>query len=169
MSLLFQNFKQIPLTSPSTIFITSCIQTQIFFRSYTARKPVKVNKSSAPVYTKEELEDGSIFISRVPLSPEKISHDDLPPPLRPIKQKLYHLTQEQIDEIRQLREQDPVKWTRKKLAEKFECSQFYIGIIAPVSKERKIELEKEIDQKIEKMGWKKKFIRNERARRRELW
>ncbi|RGB35758.1 mitochondrial ribosomal protein subunit L20-domain-containing protein, partial [Rhizophagus diaphanus] len=92
----------------------------------------------------------------------------LPPPLKPIKKKSYHLTHEQINEIKQLREKDPIKWTRKKLAEKFECSQFYIGIIAPVSEERRNELEEEYNQKIEEMGWKKRFIRNERSRRRDL-
>ncbi|RIA86793.1 mitochondrial ribosomal protein subunit L20-domain-containing protein [Glomus cerebriforme] len=167
MSLLI---KKILFTPPSTISTISLfIPNHIFIRTYTAKKPIKPSNSSAPIYAEEELEDGSKFISRVPLYPQKISLDELPPPLNPIKQKSYNLTQEQINEIKQLREQDPIKWTRKKLAEKFECSQFYIGIIAPVSEERRIELEAENIQKIEKMGWKKRFVRNERARRRELW
>ncbi len=130
---------------------------------------MKPSNLSAPVYARKELEDGSIFISRVPLSPQKKSFDELPPPLNPIKEKSYNLTQEQIKEIQQLREKDPIKWSRKKLAEKFGCSQLYIGIIAPVSKERRIELQEEINEEIERMGWKKRFIRNERTRRRELW
>ncbi|GBC02611.1 hypothetical protein RclHR1_04700013 [Rhizophagus clarus] len=141
----------------------------LFIRTYTAKKPIKISKSSAPIYEKKELEDGSIFISRVPLNSQNQSFDELPPPLKPIKKKSYHLTQEQINEIKQLREQDPIKWTRKNLAEKFECSQFYIGIVAPVTEERRIELEEEYNQKINEMGWKKRFVRNERVRRRELW
>lgn len=150
---------------PSTLSLNRIL----FIRTYTAKKPIKPSKSSAPIYEKKELEDGSVFISRVPLNSQNQSFDELPPPLKPIKKKSYHLTQEQINEIKQLREQDPIKWTRKKLAEKFECSQFYIGIVAPISEERRIELEEEYNQKIERTGWKKRFVRNERARRRELW
>src|ERR1051325_4980273 len=102
-------FKQISFILPSTTIIYCSllsVPNHIFFRTYTARKPVKNSKLSAPIYAEKELEDGSIFVSRVPLSPQKISFDDLPPPLKPIKEKSYHLTQEQINEIKQLREQD---------------------------------------------------------------
>jgi hypothetical protein len=161
----FNKFNYI-FTLTTSLYIPAHI---LFLRTYTAKKPVKTSKLSAPIYAEKELEDGSIFVSRVPLSPQKRSYDELPPPLKQIKQKSYHLTQEQIKEIKQLREQDPIKWSRKNLAEKFECSQFYIGIIAPVSEERSIQLKEEINQRIEEMGWKKRFVRKERARRRELW
>ncbi|CAG8522424.1 10956_t:CDS:1 [Funneliformis caledonium] len=163
----FKHLKQIISIPTTTLYFLP--STHIFLRRYTARKPTKLSNSSAPIYARRELEDGSLFISRVPLSPQKISYDDLPPPLKPIKEKSYHLTQEQVKEIQQLREQNPVKWSRKKLAEKFECSQLYIGIIAPVSKERRAQLEEEKNAEIEEMGWKKRFIRKERVRRREIW
>jgi hypothetical protein len=39
------------------------------------------------------------------------------------------LTQEEVEEIRRLRLADPFVWTRQKLAEKFGCSNYLVGVI----------------------------------------
>lgn len=52
------------------------------------------------------------------------------PPLRQPAQKNYNLTPEQIEEIQQLRLQDPVEWNRKNLAKKFNCSEFVISLVS---------------------------------------
>src|ERR1044071_4884770 len=101
----FNHLKQLPSIVPTGSSYVP--PTRSFLRRYTARKPLKPSKLSAPVYAQRELEDGSTFVSRVPLLPPKVSEDELPPPLNPIKEKSYHLTQEQIKEIQQLREKDP--------------------------------------------------------------
>ena len=62
----------------------------------------------------------------------------LPPLSRKVqKEKKHHLKPEDMEEIRRLRRQDPYKWTRKTLAEKFECSQFFIGLVAEATPEKK--------------------------------
>ncbi|KAF1999750.1 hypothetical protein P154DRAFT_213286, partial [Amniculicola lignicola CBS 123094] len=54
----------------------------------------------------------------------------LPPAVRTPYEKTYHLTQADIDEMRRLRAEDPDVWTRVKLAERFGCSQFFVGLVA---------------------------------------
>lgn len=67
-----------------------------------------------------------------------------------------------------LRASDPDTWTRKRLAEKFGCTQFFIGIVAPASEER-VQSEQERKDKIkEKWGMRRRTAREERAKRREL-
>ncbi|CAI2162608.1 6971_t:CDS:2 [Funneliformis geosporum] len=100
----FKQFKQFLSILPSKFPTTTLYflpTNHIFLRSYTARKPTKLSNSSAPIYARRELEDGSI--------------------------------------------------------------------IAPVSKEKRDQLEEAKNAEIEDMGWKKRFIRKERTRRRELW
>src|SRR5947199_374697 len=102
----FHNSKRQILSTlpPTTSTISLCIpQTHIFLCTYTAKKPVKTGKLSAPIYAQKELEDGSVFISRVTLSPQKISPDELPTTLKPIKQKSYNLTKEQKKKIKKLK------------------------------------------------------------------
>lgn len=93
----------------------------------------------------------------------------LPPPVRQTEEKKYHLSPKEIEEIRQLRSQDPFTWTRKKLAEKFVCSQFFVGMVCEASKERKEQQERILESVKEKWGRRRRYAREDRARRRELW
>nr|CAG8465493.1 9946_t:CDS:1 [Entrophospora candida] len=168
----------------SSKIITTCQ------RHYSARKPVKQVELSAPVYEEIKLDDGSVFVSRAPPSPiplllpseqpqqnlqtnddnkNIITMDKLPPPLKKIQKKKYHLTDTDINSIKELRQKDPDKWTRSKLAKKFNCSQMYIGIVAPTTEERKARLKEQLMEQYSKMGYKKKFIKEERLRRRDMW
>ncbi|OAL52815.1 hypothetical protein IQ07DRAFT_341801 [Pyrenochaeta sp. DS3sAY3a] len=54
----------------------------------------------------------------------------LPPALRAPYEKKYHLSAAEIEEIRALRAEDPEHWTRVRLAERFGCSQFFVGMVA---------------------------------------
>lgn len=92
----------------------------------------------------------------------------LPRPVRPQYEKKYHLGQEQIDEIRRLRAEDPRKWTRIKLAEKFECSQFFVSLCC-CAPERKAEQDKELEEIKRRWGRKKTEAREERQARKQLW
>ncbi|KIK69627.1 hypothetical protein GYMLUDRAFT_34012, partial [Collybiopsis luxurians FD-317 M1] len=60
----------------------------------------------------------------------------LPPLSRPSADKPSPapLTPQQITEIRQLRLQNPTKWTRSKLAEKFGCTQQFVALVAATKK-----------------------------------
>lgn len=89
-------------------------------------------------------------------------------PVRPQYEKKYHLSQEDIEEIRRLRKQDPRTWTRVRLAEKFECSQFFVSLCcsAPEIKE---EREAELERIKSKWGRKKREARDLRQERKKLW
>lgn len=93
----------------------------------------------------------------------------LPPPVRKPYEKKYHLTAEDVDEIRRLRSDDPVKWSRDKLAAKFECSQLFVGIVCEASKEHKDKHIKITEAVKSKWGRRKQMAREDRVRRRETW
>jgi hypothetical protein len=93
----------------------------------------------------------------------------LPPPV--LKQKAgyqrYHLTQEDVAEIRRLRTSDPNTWTRLKLARKFNCTSLFIGICCQAPPE-KVALEKaKIEAIRERWGPKRRMAREDRVKRRE--
>lgn len=93
----------------------------------------------------------------------------LPPPMRPPYEKKYHLGPDQIEEIRRLRAEDPFTWTRKKLAEKFDCSQFFVGMVVQASKERKEQQKQILENVKERWGRRRRYAREDRTKRRELW
>lgn len=92
----------------------------------------------------------------------------LPPPVRPIQEKKYHLEPAQVEEIKRLRAEDPRKWTRVRLAEKYECSPFFVSLCcsAPGFKE---ERDRELEAIKAKWGRRKTEAREERKRRKEGW
>lgn len=92
----------------------------------------------------------------------------LPTPVRPTYEKKYHLTQAQVEEIRKLRAEDPKQWTRVRLAEKFECSQFFVSLCccAPEIKEQR---DRELAEIKSKWGRKKTEAREDRQTRKALW
>ena len=94
---------------------------------------------------------------------------NLPPPVRKTEEKKYHLTPKEIEEIRMLRSKDPFTWTRKALAEKFACSQFFVGMVCPANEERKEQQRQILENVKEKWGRRKRYAREDRARRRDLW
>ena len=71
--------------------------------------------------------------------------------------------------MRRLRSEDPYKWTRAKLAEKFECSQFFVGMVAEASSEKKDAEQRRLEEIKEKWGRRRRYAREDRAKRRELW
>lgn len=88
--------------------------------------------------------------------------------IRPANEKKYHLTQEQIAEIKRLRAEDPRAWTRLKLAEKFECSQFFVSLCccAPEIKE---ERDRALEAAQQKWGRRKREAREDRQTRKDSW
>ena len=93
----------------------------------------------------------------------------LPPPVRKTEEKKYHLKPEDIEEIRRLRTLDPFMNTRKKLAEKFGCSEFFVGMVCEASKERKEQQVKILENIKSRWGKKRTYAREDRQKRRELW
>ncbi|GIZ42380.1 hypothetical protein CKM354_000565300 [Cercospora kikuchii] len=89
-------------------------------------------------------------------------------PIRPIYEKKYHLTQDDVDEIRRLRMEDPKHWSRLRLAEKFNCSQFFVSLCVTAPEVAK-EKDAEADAARAKWGRRKKEAREARVERKKLW
>ncbi|KAI8386929.1 mitochondrial ribosomal protein subunit L20-domain-containing protein [Blakeslea trispora] len=116
-------------------------------------------KSSVPVeYT--TLSDGSIFIERQPVVHPSIQSQTAPL-LRKTAPKS-KLTDSQISELRQLRESDPTTWTRSKLAKKYNCSELFVGMVAPLK-------ETPVVQEQANHGYRRQLITEQRQKRRALW
>lgn len=83
-------------------------------------------------------------------------------------EKKYHLTGKEIEEMRRLRREDPDKWTRVRLAEKFGCSQFFVGMVvkAPEKAER---VGAEHERARARWGNRRRMAREDRSRRKEGW
>lgn len=98
----------------------------------------------------------------------------LPPPIqKPHKKPEVKLTDEQIEEIRRLREADPIIHTRQKLARQFGCLPSYIPMIAPL---RKVEMRKALARREQeheanrsRWGERKAMVVAIRKKRRSLW
>ncbi|KAJ2633881.1 hypothetical protein H4R22_000156 [Coemansia sp. RSA 1290] len=122
------------------------------------------------IHFTETLEDGSIFVSRVPRQLPAISEADLPPPIRqhaPVEQK--PLTAELRKTLVKLRNEDPAHWTVSRLAKKFDVSARTVLMAAPCPQWRREEIQRQADSEWEKLGYKKRLIRINRLRRRLLW
>jgi len=102
--------------------------------------------------------------SRLPPRPSAA----LPQPLREPYEKKYHLSEAQVDEIRRLRHQDPDTWTRIRLAEKFGCSQFFVGLVAK-NEEKAKRVESMHEEARRKWGARRREAREDRGRRKVLW
>lgn len=70
--------------------------------------------------------------------------------------------------MRQLRAQDPDTWTRVKLAQRFACSQFFVGLVARnPDKAERVALEHQRAR--EKWGARRREAREDRVRRKSAW
>ncbi|KAF2875625.1 mitochondrial ribosomal protein subunit L20-domain-containing protein [Massariosphaeria phaeospora] len=92
----------------------------------------------------------------------------LPDPVRAPYEKKYHVSAADVEEMRRLRAANPRVWTRVRLAERFGCSQFFVGMVAKnegVAEKRRME-----DEKV-RVGWgrRRREAREDRGRRREGW
>lgn len=97
------------------------------------------------------------------------SSPPLPPPLRPITEKKYHLTEADISEIRRLRAKDPVKNSRTVLAKRYNASRFFVGMVAEASSQHKKQKWQEMESVKESWGKRRRGAREDRKRRREGW
>ena len=93
----------------------------------------------------------------------------LPPPLPRQYEKKYHLTQDQIIEMRTLREEDPVKWSVQQLVKKYDCSPVFVQMMTGGSKQSQ-ERQKAITDAVKsRWGKKRRMAREDRALRKERW
>lgn len=95
---------------------------------------------------------------------------ELPPPVRQPYQKRYHLTKEDMEEMRRLRREDPIEWSAKKLAKKFDCSSLFVGFVTESIAKEKKEMQKQVAEVVKsRWGVKRRTAREDRALRKERW
>nr|POF01009.1 54s ribosomal protein l20, mitochondrial [Quercus suber] len=90
------------------------------------------------------------------------------PSVRPNHERKLHLSQQAVDEIRRLRAEDPRKWTRMALAEKFECSQFFVSLCCSAP-QRKAEAQQALAEVKMRWGRRRTEARAQRAERKKMW
>lgn len=104
-----------------------------------------------------------------PPNSSTLTSTSLPPPVRKPYEKKYHLTEDDIKEMRRLRAEDEKIWTRDKLAEKFNCSRLFVGMVCQASEERLKQRQLELDAIKSKWGQKRTQAREDRSKRKVLW
>lgn len=80
----------------------------------------------------------------------------------------YHLTTEDMAEMRRLRQEDPVTWSVSKLAKKFDCSDIIVRIAAPPPEGHKEWLKAKLERQQERWGPMKRKAREDRTSRKEM-
>lgn len=92
----------------------------------------------------------------------------LPPETKPSRDKSYHLTKEDVEEMRRLRWEEPETWTMKKLAAKYKCSTKFVKIAARVTDEYKKKLEEGKRRRMATWGPRKMKAYREKGQRIEM-
>ncbi|GJC79577.1 54S ribosomal protein L20, mitochondrial [Colletotrichum liriopes] len=83
-------------------------------------------------------------------------------------QPRYHLSREDVAEIRRLRAEDPGFWSVTALARKFDCSETFITICTPAPREHKERLERKLEGVKSRWGTIRTKAREDRSRRKEM-
>lgn len=100
---------------------------------------------------------------------DNIIPENLAPATTKPQEKLYHLTKEDVQEIRKLRVEDPVTWSKYKLARRYECSAYFINMVCR-DIPQKYEIQKKVlDAVTSRWGAKRRMAREDRKLRKETW
>lgn len=65
--------------------------------------------------------------------------------------------------------EDALKWTRSKLAEKFDCSQFFVALVCEAPEKVKEQRRQELENIKQKWGTKKQARRKDKGKRMAYW
>jgi hypothetical protein len=109
--------------------------------------------------TSEDVEAGS-----------KGDGSTLPPPSREseTRQRKYNVTEEQVEEMRRLRAEDPVQWSVLKLAAKFDCTPMFVMICCRPSDEHHAKERQRLQAIKARWGPRRTKAREDRFKRRTL-
>ncbi|VUC34779.1 unnamed protein product [Clonostachys rosea] len=95
--------------------------------------------------------------------------EDLPPAMSyPRRRAQYNLTEDDMAEMRRLRNEDPLTWSTAALARKFKCSPIIVSIAAPAPDQHKKWLKEKEERRRERWGPIKTQAREDRGRRAEM-
>ncbi|CEP60742.1 mitochondrial 54S ribosomal protein mL58 LALA0_S01e17920g [Lachancea lanzarotensis] len=91
------------------------------------------------------------------------------PALHVQKEKSYHLKPEQIAEIQKLRLENPDKYTRKALAQKFNVSPLFVSLVSSATPGRMSEMTQRLQTIKDEWHPKRALARDDRKKRKLLW
>lgn len=159
----------------------------VCLRNTPARRP-RDPLDASPDATRHPLPSGETFIVRPPptappsrstiYQPQPLlsavpsnATSNLPPALRPKSRRAESqpITPEQIATIQRLRKEDPITYSKSKLAKEFNCSPLFVSIVAPLEKGVKQVKRQQDELKRQSWGLNKRVARAEREERRLLW
>ncbi len=106
-----------------------------------------------------EQSSSSLAALTSPIIPHK---SYAPPP------KQYHLTEEDVAEMRRLRTLDPLEWSVQRLARKFQCSPIFVMIVVRSSSEHQARRQEQLAAVRQRWGPIRTKARADRAKRLEL-
>ncbi|KAL1958468.1 hypothetical protein VTO42DRAFT_4332 [Malbranchea cinnamomea] len=95
--------------------------------------------------------------------------DRLPVLFKNVLQEKRYLTEEQIAEMRRLRKEDPMTWSRNKLAKKFNCNPVFVAAVCEASPEKKALQRRVLEAVKSRWGKKRAIAREDRELRKEVW
>lgn len=100
-----------------------------------------------------------------------IAPEELPWATKAPKRQKYHLTVDDVMEIRRLRTLDPVAWSRWKLAKKFDCSARFISMVCEIIPQaEKQEIHNKVLEAVKsRWGATRRMAREDRELRQEAW
>ncbi|GAW21508.1 hypothetical protein ANO14919_110290 [Xylariales sp. No.14919] len=104
------------------------------------------------------------------LHPSSRSATALPPLTRKTeaREKKYNVTREQVEEMRELRAKDPMKWSVLNLAKKYDCSPVFIMMCCKASPEHRGREKERLEAIKARWGPIRTEARNEKKKRRVL-
>ena len=76
---------------------------------------------------------------------------------------------EQVAEIVKLRQGDPEKYSRKKLAQMYNVSPLFISLVSSVPQKRKDEMDKRLSNIKSHWNSRRTIARDDRQKRKSLW
>ncbi|KAI1931769.1 hypothetical protein LOZ53_006586 [Ophidiomyces ophidiicola] len=79
------------------------------------------------------------------------------------------LTAKHIEDMRQLRLEDPVTWSRGKLAKRFGCNSLFVGMVCEASLEKKAIQRQVLEAVRSRWGTRRAVAREDRELRKEVW
>lgn len=141
------------------------------------RKKIRyVQYSKEPVYPASaeppiRLNDGSVFVSRIPRPSKPITEDMLPPLINVSKPKppVEKISKETVKEMQRLRDSDPVKWSVANLAKKFNTSTYFLNLKLTTPLSRQVELEAQAEKDWQNSDYRRRLAIINRQRRKDLW
>ncbi|KAI2627420.1 mitochondrial ribosomal protein subunit L20-domain-containing protein [Hypomontagnella submonticulosa] len=95
------------------------------------------------------------------------SASQLPPELKAPPKK-YNVTREQVDEMRQLRAEDPARWSVHKLAERYDCAPYFIMMCCRAGEEHQKRERARLEAVKARWGPIRSAARDERKKRKTL-